>query len=189
MISFTFYISIFYFFRCIVSGYGFYFGTLLPSGLVLFLNWIVLFLAMRGMKTDKILYTEKNNRQPVTWLEIWRAFLCSVILGLAWTFGFFAIGDVRDIFQYLFCVFNSFQGLFIFLLFVVKNKEIQKYFYRMFNNGGDTSTNSTDNFSSPQKKISQSTIGDYKLHPNSCVGGGSVGEYSTLSTRTSASSF
>ena len=176
-----------------MSGYGFYFGTLIPVGVVLFFNWIVLFLAMRGMKTDKILYTEKNNRQPVTWLEIWRAFLCSVILGLAWTFGVFAIGDVRDIFQYLFCVFNSFQGLFIFLLFVVKNNEIQKYFYKIFNNSSDPSTNS-ENLSSPQKKISQSTIGDYKLHPNRCHvgGGGTGGGYATLNSstsRTSASSF
>lgn len=175
-------------FRCVASGLAFYYGTLIPVGVVLVFNWIVLFLAMHGMKTDKILHADK--KQPVSWLEIWRAFLCSVILGLAWTFGVFAIGDVRDIFQWLFCVFNSFQGLFIFLLFVVKNKEIQKHFLKKFS-GNDPSSNSTENLSSPQKKISQSsqsTCKDHKLNQNVSTGTG----YSTLSTsysNTGASSF
>uniref|UniRef100_A0A7M5VA96 Uncharacterized protein n=2 Tax=Clytia hemisphaerica TaxID=252671 RepID=A0A7M5VA96_9CNID len=129
---------------CLVHGSAFYFGTLLPVGLILIFNWIVLVLAIRGMKTDKILHN--NKRQTPTWLEIWRAFICSIILGLAWTFGIFAIGDLRDIFQWLFCVFNAFQGLFIFLLFVVKNQEVQKYILKVFNHSTVSSTgNSLDN--------------------------------------------
>ena len=40
-----------------------------------------------------------------------------VLLGLIWAFGILAIGDTKMIFQYLFCFFNSFQGLFVFIFF------------------------------------------------------------------------
>ena len=40
-----------------------------------------------------------------------------VLLGLTWAFGILAIGDTKMIFQYLFCIFNTFQGLFVFIFF------------------------------------------------------------------------
>ena len=42
-----------------------------------------------------------------------------VLLGLTWLFGILAIGDAKIAFQYLFCIFNTLQGLFVFIFFVV----------------------------------------------------------------------
>ncbi|XP_071959939.1 adhesion G-protein coupled receptor G6-like [Antedon mediterranea] len=52
----------------------------------------------------------------------------SVLLGLTWVLGFLAIdadSSSRDAFQLLFCVFNSLQGLFIFLFFCVRQKNVR----------------------------------------------------------------
>ena len=40
-----------------------------------------------------------------------------VLLGLTWAFGILAIDDAKMTFQYLFCIFNTFQGLFVFIFF------------------------------------------------------------------------
>ena len=42
-----------------------------------------------------------------------------VLLGLTWLFGILAINDAKIAFQYLFCIFNTLQGLFVFILFCI----------------------------------------------------------------------
>ncbi|XP_078481388.1 adhesion G-protein coupled receptor G2-like isoform X2 [Ciona intestinalis] len=51
-----------------------------------------------------------------------------VLLGLTWVFGFGIAGsdDSALLFGYLFAVFNSLQGFFIFGLFIVRNKSTRK---------------------------------------------------------------
>ncbi len=50
------------------------------------------------------------------------ALSCFVVLGLTWSFGLFAIGPMRILFQILFCTFASLTGFFIFLLYIVTSK-------------------------------------------------------------------
>lgn len=47
------------------------------------------------------------------------------LLGLTWIFGILTVTDAGLVFQYLFTIFNSLQGLFIFLFHVVRSKEIR----------------------------------------------------------------
>ena len=49
-----------------------------------------------------------------------------VLLGLTWLFGIIAIGDAKLAFQYLFCIFNTLQGLFVFILFCILPTETIK---------------------------------------------------------------
>eukprot|EP00112_Aurelia_sp_Birch-Aquarium-sp1_P010321 Seg221.2 transcript_id=Seg221.2/GoldUCD/mRNA.D3Y31 product="Adhesion G-protein coupled receptor D1" protein_id=Seg221.2/GoldUCD/D3Y31 len=53
------------------------------------------------------------------------------ILGLSWIFGLLAVNESTIIFQYLFCIFNSLQGLFIFLVHCVGNSEVRSAFKRL----------------------------------------------------------
>ena len=46
------------------------------------------------------------------------------LLGTTWIFGLFAIGDASILFQYIFVILNSMQGVFIFLIYCVFNKEV-----------------------------------------------------------------
>uniref|UniRef100_A0A6Q2Y557 Adhesion G protein-coupled receptor D1 n=1 Tax=Esox lucius TaxID=8010 RepID=A0A6Q2Y557_ESOLU len=50
------------------------------------------------------------------------------ILGISWIFGVLAINDQSLMFQYLFAVFNSLQGLFIFLFHCLLNSEVRAAF-------------------------------------------------------------
>lgn len=49
-----------------------------------------------------------------------------VLLGLTWFFGAVAIGSARLLFQYLFCIFNSLQGLAIFWFHCVRQPEVRQ---------------------------------------------------------------
>ena len=51
---------------------------------------------------------------------------CSAILGIAWLFGVLAVGKLTTVMQYLFCIFNSLQGLFVFVFYVLTNDEVKK---------------------------------------------------------------
>ena len=54
-----------------------------------------------------------------------------VLLGLTWIFGILAIDDAKLPIQYLFCIFNSLQGMFVFIFFVIlparKKQQLRKH--------------------------------------------------------------
>ena len=54
------------------------------------------------------------------------AFSVSLILGITWIFGFLAVDEVRFAFQLIFCICNSFQGVLIFVLFCLAQRDVSK---------------------------------------------------------------
>ena len=55
-------------------------------------------------------------------------FMCfPPISGLSWFFGFLAIGDAREIFQYIFCITASMQGFLIFILMTARDKKVRDF--------------------------------------------------------------
>ena len=54
------------------------------------------------------------------------ALAISVLLGLTWIFGFLAIDDATFTFQLLFCLFNAFQGVVVFLMFCLRQEDVRK---------------------------------------------------------------
>ncbi|XP_046728025.1 adhesion G-protein coupled receptor D1 isoform X2 [Silurus meridionalis] len=50
------------------------------------------------------------------------------ILGISWIFGVLAVNDQSFLFQYMFAVFNSLQGFFIFLFHCLLNSEVRAAF-------------------------------------------------------------
>ncbi|XP_071959942.1 uncharacterized protein [Antedon mediterranea] len=108
-----------------VRNYGF----ILIVGILLLFNVVVFFLVMRTLICGrKIAKTVDQTKRHIVIKRLQNAVAVSVLLGLTWFFGFLAIdadSSSRDAFQLLFCVFNSLQGLFIFLLFCVRQKDIR----------------------------------------------------------------
>lgn len=74
--------------------------------------------------TRKKISESRTNRGGLL-RRLQNAFAISVLVGLTWIFGFFAIGSLRMTFNVLFCLFNSFQGFFIFLLFCIRQEEVR----------------------------------------------------------------
>ena len=58
------------------------------------------------------------------------------LFGITWLFGILTFSsEVREVFQILFTVFNSFQGFFIFLFFCAISKEARESWKELFGSG------------------------------------------------------
>ncbi|KAI8516616.1 hypothetical protein Bbelb_051970 [Branchiostoma belcheri] len=111
------------------------YAFLIPAGLILLFNLLVFILVMtklvREEKKQKELRgaaadANKVDRQWII-LQIRRACSIMAIFGLTWVFGFFVIDDARTVFAYLFCIFNTLQGLFIFIFHCVMREDMTKW--------------------------------------------------------------
>ena len=65
-----------------------------------------------------------------------------VVLGLTWLFGVLAIRDVKLVFQHLFCIFNSIQGLLVFIFYCVLSLETKAKYRKLFGGKGKESDTS-----------------------------------------------
>uniref|UniRef100_A0A8C5DSK7 Adhesion G-protein coupled receptor G6 n=1 Tax=Gouania willdenowi TaxID=441366 RepID=A0A8C5DSK7_GOUWI len=93
------------------------------------------------------------------------------LLGMTWGFALFAWGPVSLPFMYLFAIFNSLQGLFIFIFHCALKENVQKQWRRFFCCGrfrlsdnsdwSKTATNNTKKVSSDNlaKSLSSSSFG------------------------------
>lgn len=68
----------------------------------------------------------KNVKNKVIYRRLQNAATISVLVGLTWVFGLLAIGKAKVYFQLLFTVFNSLQGLAIFLLFCLRADDVRE---------------------------------------------------------------
>ena len=122
--------------RCVVVGYSFYFGVLLPVATILLVNILVLILVIKSISTNTAF---SNNSDDMK--QIWRRFKVAVtfgiLLGLTWIFALFAVGKATFTFQLLFCIFNSLQGFFIFAINIINNKSAREAWLRCFGEHGD----------------------------------------------------
>ncbi|XP_064618167.1 adhesion G-protein coupled receptor G6-like isoform X2 [Liolophura sinensis] len=113
---------------CWLNRVAFYVTFLAPVGIVLIGNSIIFAMVVRqicGLSSKKL-----NKSETVSLSQQFRGVAgVFILLGLTWIFAIFAIGDASPAFQYLFTIFNSLQGLFIFIFFCLMKRDIQK---RMF---------------------------------------------------------
>ncbi|XP_062858544.1 adhesion G-protein coupled receptor G6 [Trichomycterus rosablanca] len=98
------------------------------------------------------------------------------LLGMTWGFAFFAWGPVSLVFMYLFSIFNSLQGLFIFIFHCALKENVQKQWRRYLCCGklrlsdnsdwSKTPTNNTKKVSSDNlgKSLSSSSFGSTTAH-------------------------
>ena len=114
-----------------VHGNPFYISLVGPVALIIVFNTYVLCVVIVKLHKhykDKI---ESEFSQLITDARI--AFTCNILLGTTWLFALFAVGEATIIFQWLFCIFNSLQGFFIFIFYTVRNPDLQKLLLRKLN--------------------------------------------------------
>jgi len=59
-------------------------------------------------------------------------FTFNILLGTTWVFGLMAVKDAMVLFQWLFCIFNSLQGFFIFIFYILRSSEVLNEWRRLF---------------------------------------------------------
>ena len=111
---------------CVIRGDPFYVAFLFPTAAILLVNVVVLIFVMCGLTkgTNKLKASKTENKDVFGQARI--AFACSVILGLTWLFAVLAVGKLTETFQWLFCIFNSLQGFFIFVFYTARNNDARK---------------------------------------------------------------
>eukprot|EP00111_Clytia_hemisphaerica_P004274 TCONS_00012210-protein len=113
---------------CVVHGPGFYMFILAPIIFTIIFNAVILVRIIHTIRKSDKKFKNKKSRpedENIRLKMIRIAFTCSCIMGLSWIFGIFAIEDASVVFQWLFTIFNSLQGFFIFVMHTLRNKEIQ----------------------------------------------------------------
>lgn len=118
-----------------VHGYAFFIAVLVPVGTILLANSVVLSIVIYKVHQnvkEKSLSSCKGStkKKPVTITEKMAteariAFACNFLLGITWAFALLAVGQATMVFQWLFCIFNSLQGFFIFLFHTLRNEDVR----------------------------------------------------------------
>ncbi len=128
-------VVIFFFDSCFMQpSYAFYFADLLIIFLILIFNLVMFVMIIYKLtcgRKDIARSSSRDKKQSIT--RAVNAIAISAILGLTWIFGFLTIIENRAsslAFQVLFCIFNSLQGFFIFLLFCVRPEEVREVWLR-----------------------------------------------------------
>ncbi|XP_071133675.1 adhesion G-protein coupled receptor G6-like isoform X1 [Mytilus edulis] len=117
---------------CWLSPVPFYSAFLAPVGIILILNCICFVLVFRVLlngSSKKI--TKSDNKSSIS-QRLKGAIALIVLLGLTWAFAIFSIDGGGIVFQYLFTIFNSLQGLFIFIFYCLLKTEAQQAWKRKF---------------------------------------------------------
>jgi len=116
-----------------VIGTPFYFAVLLPTCVLLLFNFVLFIPILRGIASgEKLLQDSIQDRQKMVAKRTKSSFAVLALLGLGWIFSILALGKLKIIFQWLFCIFTAFQGFCIFLLFVVFNPDAKKAWRQFF---------------------------------------------------------
>ncbi|XP_033099300.1 adhesion G-protein coupled receptor G2-like [Anneissia japonica] len=129
-------------------GLEFYLGLLAIAAVILIINSVIYIQIIRQLtcrrkvmkaKTDSIKMSELSVR-------VQNAIAIMMLLGPTWIFGFLAIDasdTVRDLFQLIFCVCNSLQGFFVFILFCVRQRDVRDLWANFCCSAGEKPSQST----------------------------------------------
>ena len=112
-----------------VTGTAFYVAYLLPILLVVVANLITMGFVIKSLKHSSQV-SKDRKMSGLTMARI--AAACSVLMGTTWIIGLFAVDVLTIPMQILFCIFNSFQGFFIFIFYCVRNKDAKKQWMETF---------------------------------------------------------
>ena len=136
-----------------MKGKPFYVSYLTPIMLTIGTNLVVLALVLRAL-FKKASVTKDKYMDVSTKARIVAA--CSVLMGVTWIVGLFAVDELTLTFQIIFCIFNSLQGFFIFVFYCAQNKEVQREWKKCF--GCDTQIQSRGYSASEASHMSRGSL-------------------------------
>ncbi|XP_056150221.1 adhesion G-protein coupled receptor G6 [Lampris incognitus] len=146
-----------------------YFCVVFLMNVAMFIVVMLQICGRNGKRTNRSLREEvlRNLRSVIS---------LTFLLGMTWGFALFAWGPVNLAFIYLFSIFNSLQGLFIFIFHCALKENVQKQWrrylccgrFRLADNSdwSKTATNNTKKVSSDNlgKSLSSSSFGSSTSH-------------------------
>nr|XP_032636229.1 adhesion G protein-coupled receptor E3-like [Chelonoidis abingdonii] len=109
---------------------GFHWSFLGPVCAIILIN-LTFFLATLWILRDKLSsLNEDVSTLKDTRLLTFKAIAQLFILGCTWSLGLFQIGSAKMVMAYLFTIVNSLQGVFIFLVHCLLNRQVREEYRR-----------------------------------------------------------
>ncbi|XP_067947583.1 adhesion G-protein coupled receptor G4-like [Watersipora subatra] len=163
---------------CWLDTYPFYGAVLAPVGLVLIANTVAFILVVKQLRrvarrrgsTYSESHLEKKRNMS---MQLRGAVAVFILLGLTWIMAAFTAIENNVVFSYLFTIFNSLQGFFLFIFYCVLKRDAQLSWMRVCpcfdytgdyqsstsnkHNGVSQTTNRTKAGSSRERKSDLST--------------------------------
>ncbi|XP_052089257.1 uncharacterized protein LOC127725998 [Mytilus californianus] len=95
-----------------------------PALLVVLINLIILILVLKTMFSSHSMLTKTAKQQAKAGMRS----ICVILplFGVTWVLGVFSVNEDLVVFQYLFAIFNSLQGVFIFLFHCFFNRQVRE---------------------------------------------------------------
>ena len=113
--------------RCFISDKGVFFGLfLVPVVLTIIFNIIMFILGVRVLiKSTRQKVIQGNDRKNARNTVKLIVGICGlmIVFGLGWIFGILTINVASKAFQYLFVIFNVFQGFYFFVFICLLGKD------------------------------------------------------------------
>jgi len=96
-----------------INGVVFKFAVLLPISVMLLLNFVLFIPIIR--KVQGHITTRSSFKKIAKPKRLRRrarvTFSCTILLGLTWSFAYLSVGEASHLFQWLFTITNSLQGI------------------------------------------------------------------------------
>ncbi|CAI9744543.1 adhesion G-protein coupled receptor G2-like [Octopus vulgaris] len=105
---------------CWLSQYHFYVTFLAPVVIILIFNITIFILIIWRIilkQSNKKLGHKRRKVRVVGFVGL------VFLLGLTWVLAFFAVNEATEVFEFLFVIFNTLQGTFIFIFYCVCKKD------------------------------------------------------------------
>ncbi|XP_070189464.1 adhesion G protein-coupled receptor B1-like [Littorina saxatilis] len=103
---------------------GLFWAFVGPAVAALVANFVVIVIVIYTMLNSRVMIMKEKRERAKSVVKA----ICVMtpILGLSWIFGVMSVNDDTVVFQVLFVVFNSLQGLMIFILHCLLSKQVRE---------------------------------------------------------------
>ena len=154
---------------CFLSHPGAFWGAFLAPLLAIIVFNAVIFVCVIVVLIKHVRKTAALKLQSVSKNEVVRLIFSiggvMFLFGLTWLFAIltFSVEGLRETFQILFTIFNSFQGLFIFVFLCLMSSDVREEWKRFFKIKAQTSRPMKQQFdkkSNPNYTTTTGTLGD-----------------------------
>ncbi|XP_066961100.1 uncharacterized protein [Macrobrachium rosenbergii] len=111
---------------CWMSSECFIYAMLPPLALTMLVNIIMFVLIIRGAVWGRARMNSTLSERSLFMSQLSMAVCVFFLLGFTWIFGLLSIWKGRLLFSYLFCIFNTLQGFFIFLFHLCRERTARR---------------------------------------------------------------
>ncbi|XP_066988124.1 uncharacterized protein [Macrobrachium rosenbergii] len=112
---------------CWMSVQGFKYAFLPPLALTMTVNVVMYSLIIHGAICGRARVNSTMSERTLFMNQLRMAVCVFFLLGFTWIFGLLAVSQLRQVFSYLFCIFNTLQGFFLFLCHICREQGARKY--------------------------------------------------------------